>query len=199
MVAACGGDAEHRSRATGASGSDAGGTSASGGSAGAEAAGGFPEFTSSFDTTEPLVGIGLWMGLGEQLPIEMPPVEHDGTALHLVGDAGMGLDVFFHTPLPVERLASEVKFSAYSPEGDAITVGIAGPNPTYFSDHEAGVAWPEKAFEVGSQWRSFSFSLDELSPTPPHEEMFGAVHFVVQPGVPYDFWIDDFTLVSRSR
>lgn len=227
MVAACGGEAEHGSRArgdagsaaggggsavggagsmageansaAGGGGSAAGGSSTVGGEGGAETDGAVHEFTSDFETTQPQQSIGLWMGLGDPLPIAMPPVAHDGAALHLVGDSGMGLDVFFHTPLPVERIASEVRFSAYSPEASTLTVGIAGPDATYFSDHEAGVAWPETAFQVGAKWKNYSFSLDELSPTPPHEETFGAVHFVVPPGVHYDFWIDDFTLVSRSR
>lgn len=160
---------------------------------------GVQEITTNFETTEPLQGIGLWMGLGDELPVEVPPVAHDGSALHLVGDSESGLDVFFHTPLPVERIASEVRFSAYSEDATELTVGIAGPNPTYFTDRANDVAWPEEAFQVGSKWKSFSFSLDDLSPTPPHEEMFGAVHFVVQPGVHYDLWIDDFTLVSRFR
>jgi len=212
VLVACGGEATHGAPAAGgqdsaaAAGSAAGGTSSfagrtstGDGDAGAEAAGGFPEFTSSFDTTQPQTGIGLWMGMGETLPVEKPPLAHDGTALHLVGDSGTGLDVFYHTPLPVESIAREVKFSAYSEEGDAITLGIAGPEATYFADQASGVAWPQQAFQLGARWKSYRISLDELSPAPPHEEMFGAVHIVVQPGTHYDFWIDDFALVSRTR
>ena len=229
-LVACGGEAEHGSRATGASGSEAtagsgarssgdggseatagsgsrtsggaspaGGASASGAGAATATGGSFTEFTSNFEMAEPLQGIGLWMGLGDELPLGTPPVAHDGMALHLVGDSEMGLDVFYHVPLPVERFASEVKFSAYSETVSALTIGVAGPEPTYFSDRAAGVPWPEQTFQVGPKWRSYSFSLDELSPPPPHEETFGAVHLVVQPGVHYDLWIDDFTLVARSR
>jgi len=204
LMAACGGEAERGSLAVGGAASSvggapssAGGVAASRGGESTETGGDFTELTSTFDTAQPLQNVGLWMGLGEELPIGEPPAAYDGTALHLVGDSGTGLDVFFHTPLPVERIAREVKFSAYSSQAMALTVGIAGAEPTYFSDHAADTPWPERAFGVGAKWRSFSFSLDGLSPAPPHEEMFGAVHLVVQPGVHYDFWIDDFTLVSR--
>jgi hypothetical protein len=219
LLAACGGEAKHASRAAGgtdsvaaggtdsvAGGTDsvAGGTDSAAGragddGAGGDGAGGYNEFSTSFETAQPQQSLGLWMGLGEELPVELPPLPHDGTALHLVGNSGTGLDVFFHTPLPVERVAREVRFSAYSEQGDAVTVGIAGPSPTYFSDLASGVSWPERVFQVGSKWETFSLSLDDLNPPPPHEEMFGAVHFVVQPHVDYDFWIDDFTLVSRTR
>ena len=221
LVAACGGEAQRGARPTGASGSEptgvsgsrssgeagssaggassssGGAASATGGGAAGETGGGSNELTTTFEMADPYQGIGLWMGLGDELPLGTPPVAHDGTALHLVGDSELGLDVFFHVAFPVERFTSEVKFSAYSEQVNALTVGIAGPNPTYFSDHAEGIAWPEQAFKVGPKWKTFSFSLDELNPPPPHEEMFGAVHFVVQPGVHYDLWIDDFTLVSR--
>lgn len=215
LLAACGGEARHGSRGsseagstasgaaptTGGQSSAAGGRESAGGASanGGEATGGVPEFKSSFETTQAIDGIGLWMGLGEQLPVELPPVAHDGTALHLVGDSGDGLDVFFHTALPIEGFAREVKFVAYSEEMDVLTVGIAGPSVTYFSDRAAGIPWPETEFQLGAKWKGYSFSLEDLSPAPPHEEMFGAVHFVVQPGEHYDFWIDDFTLVSRYR
>lgn len=201
IMAACGGEAGHGSPTVGGPSAAGEGTGrgGGGGASGTPAVAGNHELTTHFEDARPLQGIGLWMGLGEPLPVELPPVTHDGKALHLVGDSGAGLDVFFHTPLPVERFASEVRLVAYSAEESTITLAVAGPSPTYFSDQAAGVAWPEKALELGATWQSFSFSLDELSPTPPHEEMFGAVHLVVPPGVHFDFWIDDFTLVSRSR
>src|SRR6478735_8756256 len=131
LMAACGGEAERGSHAVGGAASSvggaawsAGGVAASRGGESNETGGDFQELTSTFDTAQPLQNVGLWMGLGEELPIGEPPVAYDGTALHLVGDSGTGLDVFFHTPLPVERIAREVKFSAYSSQAMALTVGI---------------------------------------------------------------------------
>jgi hypothetical protein len=202
-LSACGGEAQHGPSATAGAGSGAGGSSngaGATGSGGTEASGAFPEFKTNFETTQPQQGIGLWMGLGEQLPVGMPPVAHDGTALHLMGDSGTaGLDVFFHTPAPVETLAKEVSFWAYSEKASSLTIGIAGPEATYFTDHIDGIPWPEQTFELGAEWKRISFPLDELSVTPPHEKPYGAVHFVVPPGMQYDFWIDDFTLSSTPR
>jgi hypothetical protein len=201
IAVACGGEAEHNAPvaagAVSGSGGAAGVVGTMGGS-GAEASVTVTEWATNFETTQAQQGIGLWMGLGDPLPVGTPPVPHDGSALHLVGDSGMGLDVFFHTGIPIERIAGEVRFSAYAEKINSFTVGIAGPEPSYFSDHAAGIPWPETTFEVGSKWKTCSFPLEDLSVTPPHEEPFGAVHFVVQPGVHYDFWIDDFTLVGHS-
>lgn len=153
----------------------------------------------SFETSDFLSGPGLWMGFdGEQLPTAEPPVPHDGAALHLVGKTDdAGLDVFFHTGLPVERIWSSVRFWSQSDvPGAAFKVAIAGPVPQFFQDRAQGIAWPLQVVEPGRAWRETVVDFAELGVGPemlsPHSEMFGAVHFIVEPHTSYDFWIDDF-------
>jgi hypothetical protein len=51
---------------------------------------------------------------------------------------------------------------------------------------------------LSPDWQPFdvpfsSLGVDKAHPGP-HEEMYGAVHFIVEPNLHYDFWIDDFNL-----
>lgn len=153
----------------------------------------------SFETPSRMASIGLWMGFaGDTLPIGMPKVPHDGSALHLVGktDEG-GLDVFFHTGIPVERIWSSVRFWAQSDLPNArLIVAIAGPESSYFQDRAQGIAWPQQLVSVGPQWFETVIDFSALGIGPdhlsPHSEYYGAVHFIIEPNTEYDLWIDDF-------
>ena len=199
MLVGCGGTTDHN-RNHGAGGSDnpAGGTTAqvSAGDGATVASGGQPAVMTvdTFDTAAALVGPGLWMGFpDDKLPIGTPPSPHDGSALHLVGTTSDdGLDVFFHTPLPIERMWSSVRFWTQSDEANAfLTVAVAGPEPSYFKDRARGVAWPQRRIALSNDWQEIVFHVDTKHVSP-HAEMFGAFHFIIEPNTKYDLWIDDF-------
>jgi hypothetical protein len=147
---------------------------------------------------------GLWMGFpNDTLPVDLPPDPHAGSALHLVGTTGAeGLDVFFHTPFPVEAMFGGVAFWVRADEPvTPLTVAIAGPEPLYFADRDQGLDWPQQTFNLTSAWQRVQVDFDALELGPdalsPHSGPWGAVHFVVEPNTAYDFWIDDFGLVGR--
>jgi hypothetical protein len=215
LLSGCGGSTSHSgnegSPGSGDTGGDraSGGVSASGGAltgssgAGATAAtdaGGAPDQTlDAFDSPNRQSSLGLWMGFpGDSVPIGMPSVPHDGSALHLVGKTDdAGLDVFFHTPLAVEKMFQGVRFWAQSElVGSKLTVAVAGPEPSYFTDRAQGVLWPQRVITLSRAWqevvvdfRDWGLDPDHLSP---HSEYYGAFHFVIEPNTAYDLWIDDF-------
>ena len=204
LLAGCGGSTDHNPANDGAPHQPSGGTNAMPGAAGGAATDGVggaaPVMTlDAFETAEVYVSIGLWMGFpGDKLPIGTPATPHDGSALHLVGTTDdAGLDVFFHTGTPVERIWSGVRFWTQSDApGALLTVAVAGPEPSYFTDRARGLAWPERVIKVGSDWREvvvdfkdLGVDADHLSP---HSEIFGAFHFIIEPNTKYDLWIDDF-------
>ncbi len=152
-----------------------------------------------FETSDRMASIGLWMGFdGDTLPIGTPAVPHDGSALHLAGKTSeKGLDVFFHTGIPVERIWSSLRFWSQSDlPTSRLIVAVAGPEPSYFSDRAMGIAWPQQLVTVGPEWRESVISFSALGIGPnhlsPHSENFGAVHFIIEPNTDYDLWIDDF-------
>lgn len=211
LLVACGGESQ-RSGAQAAGGdanvnggSSAGGTArgGSGGGAGSMNAhdGGAPPdmVIDGFESSSLMSGPGLWMGFPDsQLPIGEPLAPHDGSALHLVGvtDAA-GLDVFFHTGIPVERIWSAVHFVTQSYlVGGRLLVAIAGPEPSYFEDAAQGMPWPVTVVFPTPEWQNvnidfaaFGYGPEQLSP---HSGPFGAVHFIIEPNTVYDVWIDDF-------
>lgn len=212
LLVGCGG-ATHRSP-TGDANPDApgnsggSGTSASGGTSSATNGGaatgsagqGVTTPVDAFDTPDTHATLGLWMGFPTgMLPIDMPPTPHDGTALHLVGETGPeGLDVYYHTPLPVERLYTGMRFWTMSQNvGSHLTVAVAGPWETYFEDRAQGLSWPERVITLGYAWREVVVNFNELDPAAdadhlsPHSEMYGAFHFIIEPNTKYDLWIDD--------
>jgi len=156
----------------------------------------------SFDSPEAFTSGGLWMGFpGDEIPVELPQAPHAGSALHLFGSTGPeGLDVFFHTAFPVEKLFSGVRFWVRADLARTpLTVAIAGPQPDYFVDRQQGVDWPSRTFKLPGAWQQIEIQFADLGIGPdrlsPHSETFGAVHFIVEPDSAYDFWIDDFLLV----
>ncbi len=203
FLAGCGGTTDHH-RANGEPNHPGGGAGAMPGTAGegatASSGGAAPVMTlDSFETTDAYVSIGLWMGFpGDKLPIGTPAVAHDGSALHLVGTTtDAGLDVFFHTGSPVERIWSGVRFWIQSDEpGSRLTVAVAGPEPSYFADRARGLAWPELTLNPTSEWKEVVVDFKDLGVDPdhlsPHSETFGAFHFIIEPNTKYDLWIDDF-------
>jgi hypothetical protein len=206
FAVACGGSARHTDNVA----SNAGKATASAGSSSSEGGAGTdtpageggaaPEMPlDSFESASRMASIGLWMGFdGDTLPIDMPKVPHDGNALHLAGKTDeKGLDVFFHTGIPVERIWSSVRFWAQSDLPNAhLIVAIAGPEPSYFADRAQGIAWPQQLVPVGPQWVETVIDFSALGIGPdrlsPHSEYFGAVHFIIEPNTEYDLWIDDF-------
>lgn len=174
---------------------------ATSGASGEGAAGGAaPVMTlDSFDTTDVYVSIGRWMEFtDDKVPIGTPPVPHDGTAMHLVGMTdGQGLDVFFHTGIPVEKIWSGVRFWTQSDAPDSsLTVAVAGPEPSYFQDRAQGLAWPQRVIPLSFDWQEIVVNFADLGVDPehlsPHSEHFGAFHFIIEPNTQYDLWIDDF-------
>lgn len=154
---------------------------------------------STFETPDTFVSIGLWMGFpDDRLPIDMPKVPHDGSALHLVGTTDdAGLDVFFHTGSSVETIWSGVRFWTQSDQaGSKLTVAVAGPEPSYFKDRAQGLAWPQRLVTLSPAWQEVVVDFKDLGVDrqhlSPHSEMFGAFHFIIEPNTDYDLWIDDF-------
>ncbi len=198
MLVGCGGTTDHnRSNGAGGSENTAGGTTAQGsaGDGATVASGGQAALMTldAFDTAAVFVSLGLWMGFrDDKLPIDTPPNPHDGSALHLVGTTNAdGLDVYFHTGIPIERIFSSVRFWTQSNEPNAsLTVAVAGPEPSYFKDRAQGVAWPERRIALSSAWQEVVFQVDTKHVSP-HEEFFGAFHFIIEPNTKYDLWIDD--------
>ncbi|HVY25917.1 MAG TPA: hypothetical protein VHB79_05170 [Polyangiaceae bacterium] len=205
FVTACGGSTRH-------SGNDAaaGKDSASSGSNSTDGGGGSDPAPGDggaaplmpidgFATSSPMASIGLWMGFdGNMLPVGIPSVPHDGSALHLSGKTHeTGIDYFFHTGIPVERIWSSVRFWSQSDlPGTRLIVAIAGPEPSYFTDRAQGIAWPQELVMVGPEWRESVIDFSALGIGPdalsPHSEQFGAVHFIIEPNTAYDLWLDDF-------
>jgi hypothetical protein len=213
LLTGCGGSTDSNRREAGA-GSSAyanGGALVQGGVAndagrspsGAAGTGGAPpdRIIDGFDSDSPMATIGLWMSIpggGNRLPIDTPAVPHDGSALHLVGvtDAE-GLDMFFHTALPFERIFGGARFWVQSGNpGSKLTVAVAGPEPLYFEDRAQGIDWPQRAITLTSEWQEVVIDFDDwdvdAQHLSPRSEMFGAFHFIVEPNTAYDFWIDDF-------
>lgn len=159
-----------------------------------------------FESSSLMSGPGLWMGFPEQsLPTATPPVPHDGEALHLVGKTDeAGLDVFFHTGIPVESIWKAVRFWTASEVPQArLIVAIAGPEPSYFDDQARGMPWPATVVFPTPAWQqvtidfgAFGYDPEHLSP---HSGPFGAVHFIIEPNTVYDLWIDDFVGQPRYR
>jgi hypothetical protein len=158
-----------------------------------------------FDTADTGATLGLWMGFpSNMLPIDMPPEPHDGTALHLVGETGPeGLDVYYHTPLPLEKIYTGMRFWTMSENtGSHLTVAVAGPWETYFEDRAQGLLWPERVLTLSYEWQEFVVDFTELDPAidadhlSPHSEMYGAFHFIIEPNTKYDLWIDDLVGVG---
>lgn len=203
LLAGCGGST-NRNLADGAGGSASmTGANITGGAgiAASAGSGGTPPLRTvdSFETGDTMVSIGLWMGFeGNSLPIGTPPLPHDGSALHLMGTTdAAGLDVFFHTPLPVERIWTSVRFWTQSDQpGSSLTVAVAGPEKSYFTDRANGLLWPQRTVEPSASWqevvvdfKDLGIDADHLSP---HSGPWGAVHFIIEPNTSYDLWIDDF-------
>jgi hypothetical protein len=207
LLVGCGGESQRSgAQSTGGDasvngGSSAGATARGGsGSTNANDGGAPPDMViDGFESSSLMSGPGLWMGFPDsQLPIGDPSVPHDGAALHLVGvtDAA-GLDVFFHTGIPVERIWSAVHFTAQSNlVGARLLVAIAGPEASYFRDAAQGMPWPVKVVLPTREWQNvnidfaaFGYGPEQLSP---HSGPFGAVHFIIEPNTVYDVWIDDF-------
>lgn len=158
----------------------------------------------SFESPDTYVSPGLWMGFaGDTLPIGTPTLPHDGKALHLQGVTDdRGLDVFFHVAFPIEQSWKSVRFWAESDlVGSRLTVAIAGPEPSYFSDRAQGIAWPERTLTLSNRWQEVVVDFAELGATPdhlsPHSGPFGAFHFIIEPNTTYDLWLDDFAGQSR--
>lgn len=197
MLVGCGGNT-NRNGSQGAGGNATAGTDS--GAAATGSAGKAPIMSlDSFETGDRFVSIGLWMGFPDgTLPIGTPPNPHDGSALHLVGKTNEdGLDVFFHTGIPVERIWSSVRFWTQSDlPSSFLTVAIAGPEQSYFTDRAQGLAWPQQLVRLGSDWQEVVVDFKALHLDPdhlsPHSENFGAVHFIIEPDTHYDLWIDDF-------
>ncbi len=217
VLIGCGGTTDHNgahadsggsTNSSGGSTNSSGGSSATSGST-AEAAtntgGVAPVMTlDSFETNEVYVSVGLWMGFpGNKLPIGAPATAHNGSALHLVGTTNDdGLDVFFHTGIPVERIWRGVRFWTQSDEpNSSLTVAVAGPEPSYFKDRAQGIAWPEQLVVPTKSWQEVVVDFKDLGVDAehlsPHSEQFGAFHFIIEPNTKYDLWIDDF--VGQSR
>ena len=159
----------------------------------------------AFDTADTGATLGLWMGFPtNMLPIDMPPEAHDGPALHLVGETGPeGLDVYYHTPLPLEKLYTGMRFWTMSEDaGSRLTVAVAGPQETYFEDRAQGLPWPERVITLSSAWQELVVNFTDLEPSvdadhlSPHSEMYGAFHFIIEPNTKYDLWIDDLVGVG---
>ena len=209
VAGGCGGISRYQaSDGAGGTGSNAGGaSSAIAGRSGvtAGAAGEAPYLVvDSFESPNTYVSPGLWMGFaGDTLPIGTPPLPHDGQALHLKGVTDdRGLDVFFHVALPIEQLWKSVRFWTESDlAGSQLTVAIAGPEPSYFSDRAQGIAWPARTLALSNRWQQVVVDFAELGADPdhlsPHSGPFGAFHFIIEPNTPYDLWIDDFAGQSR--
>jgi hypothetical protein len=211
LLAGCGGSTNHSANkgsagagnAANAASASAGalnGTSGAGATAASDSAGAPAVMTlDSFETSNSFVSIGLWMGFPDDtVPIGTPRVPHDGSALHLVGTTDdAGLDVFFHTGSPVERIWSGVGFWTQSDKaGSKLTVAVAGPEPSYFTDRAQGLAWPERVITLSRAWQEVVVDFRDLGIGPehlsPHSETFGAFHFIIEPNTDYDLWIDDF-------
>jgi hypothetical protein len=196
-------NAANAGNTNGASGGALNGASGAGGAGamGATDSGGAPPLMplGSFDSSSTHASFGLWMGFSDDsLPIGTPTVPHDGTALHLVGttDEG-GLDVFFHTGIPFEKIFSGARFWTQSDKaGSKLTVAVAGPEPLYFTDRAQGVVWPEQVITLSRAWQEVEVDFHDLGIGPehlsPHSETFGAFHFIIEPNTAYDLWIDDF-------
>jgi hypothetical protein len=201
---ACGGSARHSSNEVAAGQHSASGSSTiddgGGGDTASGEGGAAPQMPiDGFESASLMASIGLWMGFdGDRLPIARPSVPHDGSALHLAGKTDdKGLDVFFHTGIPAERIWSSVRFWAQSDlPGSHLIVAVAGPEPSYFADRAQGIAWPQQLVMVGPEWRESVVDFSALGIGPdqlsPHSENFGAVHFIIEPNTEYDLWIDDF-------
>lgn len=199
VVAGCGGASRHDANGDAQGGGGASGSATLGAGTAGITGGVASTNIDSFETADLFVSIGLWMGFpGNTLPIGMPPTPHDGSALHLSGETdAAGLDVFFHTAQPVERIWSSVRFWIQSDlPGSELTVAVAGPEPSYFSDRALGVAWPERTIAPSRDWREVTVKFADMGIGPnrlsPHSEMFGAVHFLIEPQTKYDLWIDEF-------
>jgi hypothetical protein len=208
VVGGCGGISRYQaSDGTGGMSSSAGGApSALAGGAGVAGVAGEAPFVlvDAFETPDTFVSPGLWMGFaGNTLPIGTPALPHDGQALHLKGVTDdRGLDVFFHVAWPVEKLWKSVRFWTESDlVGSQLTVAIAGPEPSYFSDRAQGIAWPERTLTLSNSWQQVVVDIAALGADPehlsPHSGPFGAFHFIIEPSTTYDLWIDDFAGQSR--
>ncbi|MES1188440.1 MAG: hypothetical protein ABUL60_31785 [Myxococcales bacterium] len=208
LLVGCGGSTKHDA-AQGSAGSaiERGGSTDGGSAAGgtngtaASGSGGAPETRTldGFESSSTHAAFGLWMGFpNDVLPVGMPPSPHDGSALHLVGTTDdAGLDVFFHTPLAVEKIFRSVRFWVASPNaGSHLTVAVAGPDASYFSDRAQGIQWPERMLTLAPTWQEVVVDLRDWGLDPehlsPHSEYYGAFHFIVEPNTDYDLWIDDF-------
>ena len=140
-VAGCGGRAEEQSNGTStpSGGSPAAGEGSSAGHAGSATVDGQPTFSDTFQDDNPMSGPGLWMGSGitSVLPLDGPgagPTPGD-RAFHIQGTAGSsGIDIMWHTSLPVERLFEGVSFVARTdaPGGAELRVTCGGPEVHYW-------------------------------------------------------------------
>lgn len=211
LLVACGGSTNHNAddgsagSSTERGGSTSGGASTAGGDTGTAAASGSSgapaeRLLDGFEDPSTHASFGLWMGFsGDVLPLGTPPVPHDGSALHLVGTTDdSGLDVFFHTPLAMEKLFRSVRFWVQSNRpGSHLTVAVAGPDASFFSDRAQGLLWPEQVLTLSASWQKVVIDFQDWGLDPdhlsPHSENYGAFHFIVEPNTDYDLWIDDFS------
>lgn len=219
LLLGCGGSTNHnanegaagaRNTASGGSSSDGGlSGSASAGTATTDTGGAPPDWAlDSFETPDAMASIGLWMGLPgseKNLPIGTPTVPHEGSALHLAGvtdDAG--LDVFFHTGQPFERIFGGVRFWTQSDQpGSKLTIAVAGPQASYFTDRAQNLHWPARVVALSAKWQEVVIDFDDWGVDSehlsPHSETFGAFHFIIEPNTTYDLWIDDFVGLPLYR
>lgn len=165
----------------------------------------------SFEDPAAFTQGGLWMGTGltgqSELPIEKlaPPRGASQFALHITGTAGAsGVDIFFHTAVPMESMARAVQFWARtdSPEGERLDVTVGGPDEAYWKDIAKGDVWPADHLSLNATWQTYRVSFEALGFGPehlaPHSKPFGAVHFALPPNRDFDLWLDDVTLELRS-
>jgi hypothetical protein len=199
-----GGSSNSESGAATAGGATSSGAT-NGGATSGSAGQGVMTSVDGFDTADKGATLGLWMGFPtDMLPIGVPPAPHDGPALHLVGESGLeGLDVYYHTPLPLEKIYTGMRFWTMSQDaGSRLTVAVAGPWETYFEDREQGLLWPERVLTLEKTWQEVVVNFTELEPAvdadhlSPHSEMYGAFHFIIEPNTKYDLWIDDLVGVG---
>jgi hypothetical protein len=164
----------------------------------------------SFEDPAVFTSGGVWMGTGltgqSELPIEKlsPPRGASQLALHIAGIAGAsGVDIFFHTAVPMESMARAVQFGARtdSPEGERMDVTVGGPDEVYWKDIAKGDVWPADHLVLNATWQTYRVSFDALGFGPdhlaPHSKPFGAVHFALPPNRDFDLWLDDVTLELR--
>ena len=152
----------------------------------------------TFDDPSAKASLGVWMELGDPLPVALPAQPFDGPALHFSGPPNPdGMDVFFHVALPFEKISRAVSVEASSAlPGATLTLAIGGPSPGYLESQSSSQPWAHREFALDDSWQALELDFAALGIGPDHlsdatDEHYGALHFVIPPNTAYDVWLDN--------